>query len=152
MTRRNQSHRYPRTARLNELIREIVAGELERIDDDRLSDVAITSIDVESDLRRGVVWFDTYDPADDDDALAAFDDHRYRLQRAIGAQTRVKRTPILEFRVDQAIRNGERIEAVLRTVTYSDHPEVDDADVDDVDVDVDVDNTDPDDDDTEVDD
>lgn len=127
MSRRTQSHRYPRTARLNELIREIVADELERIDDDRLANVAITSVEVDSDLHHGLVWFDTFDESQDAEALAAFDEHRYRLQRAIGTQTRVKRTPVLAFRVDQAIRNGERIEAVLRTVTYSDHPEVDDA-------------------------
>ena len=38
---------YPRSARLGELLRQIIADELERIDDDRLSFVAIAGVDVE---------------------------------------------------------------------------------------------------------
>ena len=69
--KRNQP-RYPRTARLNELLREIVAEELERIGDDRLELVAVTSVVVEPDLRRAVVYFDTLAGADaDDDVLEA---------------------------------------------------------------------------------
>jgi ribosome-binding factor A len=37
----------PRTARLNELLRQIVAEELERIDDERLELVTITNVDVD---------------------------------------------------------------------------------------------------------
>ena len=41
--------RYPRTARVNELVREVVAEELERIDDERLELVTVTGVDVEPD-------------------------------------------------------------------------------------------------------
>ena len=53
------TRQYPRTYRVNELVREITAEELERIDDERLELVAITSVDVDRDLRHAVVWFDT---------------------------------------------------------------------------------------------
>ncbi len=56
--KRNQP-RYPRTARVNELLREIVAEELERIDDERLELVAVTTVVVEAGLRHAVVYFDT---------------------------------------------------------------------------------------------
>ena len=36
------AHKYPRSARLNETLREIVAEELVRIDDERLEFVTIT--------------------------------------------------------------------------------------------------------------
>ena len=42
-------HRYPRTARLNQSLREVIAEALTRIDDERLDMVTITSIDVDSD-------------------------------------------------------------------------------------------------------
>ena len=53
MSRRSNhgsARQYPRTARLNELLREIIADELERMDDDRLHLVTITSVDIEGDL------------------------------------------------------------------------------------------------------
>lgn len=108
-------HRYPRTARLNELIREIVADELERIGDDNLEHIAITGVDVEADLRSAVVWFDTFGGPDEDDmVIATLGEYRVRMQSAIGRQARAKRTPLLSFRPDVAIRAGERIDAVLR--------------------------------------
>ena len=86
---------YPRTARLNRLLREIVADELERIDDERLEHVAVTGVDVETGIQHATVWFDSYaGPEADDDILAAFAEHRVRLQSAIGRQARVKRTPV----------------------------------------------------------
>jgi ribosome-binding factor A len=114
--RRVQTPRqYPRTARINELVREIAAEEIERIDDERLELVAITSVDVESDLRHAVVWFDSLrGEADDEAVLEAFGDARVALQAAIGRQARLKRTPTLSFKPDPAIRTGERVEQIIR--------------------------------------
>ena len=52
------AHRYPRTARLNESLREVIAEELTRIDDERLDLVTITSIDVDPEMNRAIVYFD----------------------------------------------------------------------------------------------
>ena len=113
-TPRTTARDYPRTARLNELLREIIGEELERIDDSRLDVVTVISVDTESDLRRAVVYYDCLDGEDgDEDALAALGDARIRLQSAIGRQARVKRTPELRFVPDPAVRSGARIEAVL---------------------------------------
>ena len=102
--------RYPRTARVNELVREVVAEELERIDDERLELVTVTGVDVEPDLRRAVVWFTSLTEGVDE-VLA---EHRVRLQAAIGRQVRMKRTPELTFRPDPAISTGRRVEDILR--------------------------------------
>ena len=112
--RSNSTRNYARTARLNELIREVIAEELVRIDDDRLVDVAITAVEVDSDLSRGIVWFDTLDDGRDDEILDMLEESRWRVQAAIGRQTSFKRTPVLSFKVDMAIRTGERIESILR--------------------------------------
>ena len=42
MKKRQTARDYPRTARLNTLVREIIADELERIDDERLQLVTLT--------------------------------------------------------------------------------------------------------------
>lgn len=103
-----------RTARVGEQIRRVVAQALEEIEDDRLDLVSITGVDVDRDLYRAVVWFTTLDD-DDDEAIAdAFDEHRGRLRRAVSDQTRLRRTPELQFRPDTAIRSAERIESLFR--------------------------------------
>jgi ribosome-binding factor A len=117
----NTARDYPRTARLNELLREILAEELERIDDDRLMLFTIISVDAESDLRRAVVYYDCLDgEAGDEQTMAALGDLRIRLQAAIGRQARIKRTPELSFAPDPSVRSGERIDAILKDVISAD--------------------------------
>jgi ribosome-binding factor A len=105
--------RYPRTARVNELCREILADELERVDDDRLQLVTITHVGVEPDLRHAVVEFSALGEGEDE-AAEALAEHRVRLQSAIARQARLKRTPELRFEVDTVISRGARIEELLR--------------------------------------
>jgi len=113
--RRQASHRYPRTARLNELVQEIVADELERIDDDRLLLVTVMSVHVDPDLRHAVVYVDTPEGGErDEEVLTALGEQRVRLQAAVGRQARIKRTPQLEFRADEVERGAARVEDVLR--------------------------------------
>jgi ribosome-binding factor A len=121
MARRTRTHHtardYPRTARLNQLFQEILAEELERIDDERLELVTIMSVDVDGDLHRAIVYFDSIGGEDDDEAvLTALGELRHRLQGAIGRQARVKRTPELVFRPDDVGRSAARLEEVLRSI------------------------------------
>ena len=106
--------RYPRTARLNELLREIVAEQLRLLDDDRLELVTVTQVVVDRDLHQGIVYFDTLDPAADAEVQEALEEHRAKLQGAIGRQTRLKRTPHLVFSADDVERGAERIEGIIR--------------------------------------
>ncbi len=61
MARRDQqsSRDYPRTARVNRLVQEILADTLEELDDERVELLAITTVEVEPDLRHATVYFDT---------------------------------------------------------------------------------------------
>ncbi len=117
-------HRYPRTARLNESLREVIAEELTRIDDERLELVTVTSIDVDPEMNRAIVYVDSLQGEEGDgDVLDALNAHRVRLQASVGRQVRAKKTPILQFRVDETIRAAERIDRVLRDqATLPDRP------------------------------
>jgi len=109
---------YKRTDRLNELLREIVADQLERIGDDddvRLRLVTITGVSTVSDLAVATVYYATL--GDEAEVAAALESHRHRLQRAIATQVRARRTPILSFRADPGILAGRQVDALLR-----DHP------------------------------
>ena len=105
----------PRTVRLGELLREVVAEELERIDDTRLELVSITSVEVDADLNRAIVSYDSLaGEAGDPEILEAFGAYRVRLQAAVGRQIHARKTPVLQFRPDEVIRSAERIERILR--------------------------------------
>lgn len=141
----SSAHRYSRSARVGELLREIIAEELERIGDERLEQVAVTSIDVDPELNRAIVYYDAFfGEAVDAETLEAFAGHRIRLQAAIGRQIRARKTPILEFRPDDVLRSAERIDRVLRDNPIPerdyglDELEDDDDDIDD-DIDDEVD-------------
>jgi ribosome-binding factor A len=112
---------FPRTARLNHLVQEIVAEEIERLDDDRLGFFTVVGVEVEPDMRHAVVWYTTIaDPDGQADLEAALDEHRVRLQGAIGRQARLKRTPALEFRPDMVIGQAERVDDILRDLDHRD--------------------------------
>ena len=113
--RNSGGHRYPRSARVGETLREIVAEELGRIDDEQLSFVTVTSVEVDNELNRAHVYFDSLAGEDGDhDIVEALDRHRIRLQSAIAKQIRAKKTPILDFQPDIALRSAERIDDILR--------------------------------------
>ena len=113
--RTDTRRRVARTARLSETLREVIADELAKIDDDRLGFVTITSVDVDSEMNRGIVFYDSMQGAEgDEQILEALNDHRKRLQSVIADQVRARRTPVLQFRPDDAIRAAQRIEEVLR--------------------------------------
>ena len=104
--------RYPRTARVNELVRKVVAEELESLlgDDERLALLTVTHVEVTPDLRRATVLLSSLPEG----AEAALQENRARLQAAIARQARLKRTPQLSFGADPAVATGQRVEELLR--------------------------------------
>ena len=109
---------YSRSRRVNELVREIVAEELERIADPDLGWLTVTGVVVNPELTLGQVYFSTLedDPEVDGHIIETLQTHRVRLQRAIATQARLRRTPELEFRVDGGVRAGARVEEILANI------------------------------------
>jgi ribosome-binding factor A len=104
--------RYPRTARVNELLREVLADTLERLADadERIQLITITAVDCDPDLRHARVLLAHLDEPERE----ALEELRVRLQAAVSRQVRLKRTPQLSFVADPAQRTGERVEDILR--------------------------------------
>jgi ribosome-binding factor A len=109
---RRSTRRFPRTLRINELLREVLAEELELIEDndERLGMLTITAVVTETDLRQATVFLSSLPET----AAEALVEHRPRLQAAIGKQVRLKRTPQLSFEADPGVREGARVEEILR--------------------------------------
>jgi ribosome-binding factor A len=123
------SRRYQRTARVNEVVREVLADELERLSDSSLGFVTITGVEVTPDLRQATVYYSALAPARSDaeaaakaaeDTAAALRAATPHLQAEINRQVRMKYTPHLVFREDPAIRTGERVDEILRQLHSED--------------------------------
>jgi ribosome-binding factor A len=120
-TRSSGSRGYERTDRLGELLREIVAEELEKIDDERLELVTITGVDVDRELDRAQVFYTSLDQDErSPEIVEALSEHRGRVRRAIGNQARLRRVPEVVFSPDDAQRSAERIEDILRGTATTD--------------------------------
>jgi ribosome-binding factor A len=112
------ARRYERTARVNEVVREVLAEELERLSDAKLGFITVTGVEVTPDLRQATVYYSALtlgasDRAETDTAKALLE-VKAHLQSVIGRQVRMKYTPNLVFREDQAMRTGERVDEILR--------------------------------------
>jgi ribosome-binding factor A len=113
------SHRhYPRMARVNEVLREVLAEEIELVagSDSRLELVTVTAVSCEPDLRHATVLLASLP----EPARAALGEARTRLQAAVAHQVRLKRTPLLSFEADPAVAHGERVEEILRSIHAAD--------------------------------
>jgi ribosome-binding factor A len=118
-----QERRYPRTARVNELLREVIADELELISDARLGFVTVTGVEVTADLRQATVYYSVFGPEERHeetaDALRSATGH---LKAALGRQARLKYVPHLVFREDPAVAQGERVDEIIRQLhSQGDH-------------------------------
>ncbi len=111
-------HPYPRSARVNEILREVISDALVRLADvdDEIGLLTVTGVDTSPDLRQAVVFLDSLGPA----TAAALDAHRAQIQAAVNAQTRMRRTPRLVFRADPAVAQGEAVEEILRRRRHDD--------------------------------
>ncbi len=109
---------YPRVARVNQVLREVVAEEVERLADadDRLRLLTVTAVDTTADLRHATVFLASLP----EEAAAALAVQRKHLQQVVGRQVRLKRTPHLEFAADPAVSGGDRIEEILRRLHHDD--------------------------------
>ena len=105
-------HAYPRLARVNQILREVISDELMRISDvdDRFGILTVTGVDTTPDLRQAVVFFDSLSTEN----RAVLDERRAQLQSAVNVQTRLKRTPKLSFMADPAVASGEAVDEILR--------------------------------------
>ncbi|MFI5047266.1 MAG: 30S ribosome-binding factor RbfA [Acidimicrobiia bacterium] len=137
MSKHGSPRKYPRMARVNEVVREVVADELERLSDPRLGLVTVTGVDVSADLRHASVYYSSLEerarrgggvpvPMTTDDTRAATRDALRsaapKIQAALARQVRLKYVPELVFHEDPSIAQGERIEELIRRLHAGDGP------------------------------
>jgi ribosome-binding factor A len=111
-SRRQPSHPYPRMARVNALLLQVLAEEVTRLSDgdERLRLLTLTEVLCDPDLRHASVLLSSLS----EEGALALEEHRRHLQAKISAEVRMKRVPALAFKVDPAIEAGRRVEEALQ--------------------------------------
>lgn len=111
---------FSRMRRVDSIVKEVIASEVEQLKDPRLDMVTVTGVETAPNLRRATVYFSCLDLELSDEAAAALESARPRLRRLLGSEIRMKYTPELEFVLDEGVVGGARIDALLRDI--ADHP------------------------------
>jgi len=113
-----KSHSYPRSARVNEILREVISDVIVRLEDldDRLGMLTVTGVETTPDMRHATVYFDSLTK----EVREALEERRGQIQGQVNAQTNLKRTPKLDFRADPAVRSGESVEEIIRRLHAED--------------------------------
>jgi ribosome-binding factor A len=113
----------PRTERVAEEFREILAEEIQRLKDPRIGFVTVTGVKVSPDLHRAWVYFTAYgDQRARSGSRAALRSATNHLRRALGSQVRLKVTPEIEFVEDDTQERGERIDRIIDQLHHEDRP------------------------------
>lgn len=113
----NTPRQYPRSARVNEVVQQVIAEELERLSDPRLGFVTITGVDVSADLRHADVFYTVLGSEQEHiDTAAGLKAAKSLLRSTLGRQVRMKYLPDLHFAEDPGLEQGLRIEAILREI------------------------------------
>ena len=101
--------------RVNEAVREVLSARIaEGLNDPRIGFVTLTSVETSPDLRHARVYVSELgDETERADTMTALASAHGLLQKAIGQELRMKRTPTLQFVFDESIDRGMRISELL---------------------------------------
>jgi ribosome-binding factor A len=123
VARRPNPRPFQRTDRIGELVREIVASELERIGDERLELVTVTAVKVDGSLDHAEVYYSAFHAEADDrleEVAEALEEVRWPIQQVVNRQVRARRTPQIRFRPDDVLTEALRIEQLLSDISRDD--------------------------------
>ncbi len=119
MARRSNPKPFQRTDRIAELVREIVASELERIGDERLELLTVTAVKVDGSLDHAEVYYSAFAAEAEGGTEAveeALEEIRWPIQQVVNRQVRARRTPQIRFRPDEVLTEALRIEELLHGI------------------------------------
>jgi len=106
----------PRLRQVDESLKEVLAEIIERqVSDPRLEMVTITGVQVSRDRRYATVFVTAHPgPERYPDVLAGFESAKGRIRSLLGERITMKFTPELEFRIDESVDEGARIDRALK--------------------------------------
>ncbi|MCD6352584.1 MAG: 30S ribosome-binding factor RbfA [Proteobacteria bacterium] len=108
-----------RAGRVSHLIRKEVADMLTRdVKDPRIGMVSITDVEVSRDLRHAYIYYSRLGTKKEiKDSTIGLKRATKFIQGQLGRRINLRYTPIIEFRFDDSLEYGSRIDKLLSTIS-----------------------------------
>jgi ribosome-binding factor A len=105
--------------RVDEAVREVLGDAVNRdLKDPRVGFVTVTEVRTSADLRQARVFVSVFGTAEEQAAtLEGLASAHGLLQARLARELRLKRTPTLEFQLDDTAVRAARLEALIEDVT-----------------------------------
>ncbi|HWR58032.1 MAG TPA: 30S ribosome-binding factor RbfA [Thermodesulfovibrionales bacterium] len=108
---------YKRSQRVGDLLRQEIADIIMRkVKDPRLGFVTVTGVDLSDDLKIARVFISCLKDEERDATIEVLNAAKSFIRGEVAKRIRIKVLPSLEFRVDESVGYGDRIEKLLREI------------------------------------
>jgi ribosome-binding factor A len=108
---------YKRAQRLNILLREEIADIImRRVKDPRLGFVTVTDVSLSEDLKIAHVYISVLNSEERAEALEILNGAKGLIRSEVAKRVRTKFIPVLDFRIDESIDQGFRIDKLLKEI------------------------------------
>lgn len=108
---------YKRSQRVSDLLRREIADIImRRVKDPRIGFVTVTGVDITDDLKMARVFVSFLKDEEKDIALEILNSAKSFIRSEVAKRIRIKVIPSLEFRVDESVGYGDRIDKLLRQI------------------------------------
>lgn len=106
---------YPRKARINAQLQAELATLLrDELSDPRVKGVTVTSVDTSPDLRNAKVLVSSLESDEKlHEAVKGLNHAAAKVRHELGKRLRLRMVPILRFHADTALREGDRVSALI---------------------------------------
>lgn len=108
---------YKRSQRVSDLLREEIAEIImRRLKDPRLGFVTVTGVDITEDLKIARVFVSVLKEEDRESTLEILNSAKSFVRSEVAKRVRMKVIPTIEFRIDESIEYGARIDKLLKEI------------------------------------
>ena len=108
---------YKRAQRVSDLLREEIAEiVMKKVKDPRLGFLTITGVDITDDLKIAKVYVSILKGEERETTLDILNSAKGFIRGEIAKRVRMKTIPSLEFRIDESIEHGDRIDRLLKSI------------------------------------
>ncbi len=110
-----------RMRRVDEAVKQVLSEVIPTLKDPRIGFVTVTGVDTTNDLAQATVWVSVLGNEKQREATMSALEHAVGpLQRALGSQLRLRRTPKVLFAYDPAVERGVRMTRLIDDLAPAD--------------------------------
>ena len=108
---------YKRSQRVSDLLREEIADIImKKVKDPRLGFVTVTGVEITDDLKIAKAFVSVLKEEERETTLAILNSAKGYIRSEVAKRVRMKSIPSLEFRIDESIAYGYRIDKLLKEI------------------------------------